>query len=360
VTERAASRVDDAATSNGPASLRVIAADAGDARWDRFVAGANGSTFCHLGGWREIMTDVLGHEPLYLAACGDSGAWRGVLPLVRVRSIFGHYLVSMPFLNDGGPLGDDVARRQLVEHAVGEAQRSGAALLELRTRNPLSGRIETSNRKITVHLEMPATVELLWEKTFRAKLRSQVRRPTKDGMTARCGSAELAPFYDVFARNMRDLGTPVMPRAFFERIATVFGDRAVFATVYTAEGSPAAAACCFVWGDELEVTWASSLRELNRLSPNMLLYARLMEEAIGRGVRLFNFGRCTPDGPTHRFKQQWGGHDVALPWGYWSKSGAASTPSPDRPIFRVATAVWSRLPMAIANRVGPVLARQLP
>jgi CelD/BcsL family acetyltransferase involved in cellulose biosynthesis len=140
----------------------------------------------------------------------------------------------------------------------------------------------------------------------------------------------------------------------------VFGDRVVFVTVYTKEGSPAAAACALVCGDELEVTWASSLRELNRLSPNMLLYARLMEEAIARGVRVFNFGRCTPDGPTHRFKQQWGGRDVPLPWAFWSKTGVASTPSPDRPIFRAATAVWSRLPMAIANRVGQLLARQLP
>jgi len=341
-------------------SLRIVTVAASDNRWDRFVATAEGSTFCHLAGWREIMTDVLGHEAIYLAAEEPGQKWRGVLPLVRVRSMLGHYLVSLPFLNDGGPLGDDAARLQLVEHAVAEARRSGATLLELRSRGAVSGPVSPSHRKISVHLAMPESVDELWTKTFRAKLRSQVRRPTKDGMTARCGPAELAPFYDVFARNMRDLGTPVLPRAFFERIAAVFGDRVVFATVYTTEGVPAAAACCLVWRDELEVTWASSIRELNRLSPNMLLYARLMEEAIGRGVRLFNFGRCTPDGPTHRFKQQWGGDDVPLPWAYWSKSGAAGTPSPDRPLFRVATAVWSRLPMAIANRLGPVLARQLP
>jgi len=341
-------------------SLRIVTVAASDDRWDRFVATAEGSTFCHLAGWREIMTDVLGHEAIYLAAEDPGQTWRGVLPLVRVRSMLGHYLVSLPFLNDCGPLGDDAARLQLVEHAVAEARRSGATLLELRSRGAVSGPVSPSHRKISVHLAMPESVDELWTKTFRAKLRSQVRRPTKDGMTARCGPAELAPFYDVFARNMRDLGTPVLPRAFFERIAAVFGDRVVFATVYTTEGVPAAAACCLVWRDELEVTWASSIRELNRLSPNMLLYARLMEEAIGRGVRLFNFGRCTPDGPTHRFKQQWGGDDVPLPWAYWSKSGAAGTPSPDRPLFRVATAVWSRLPMAIANRLGPVLARQLP
>lgn len=357
MTGHALSRADGAESAE---SLRIETVAAGDSRWDQFVGVAKESTFCHLAGWREIMTDVLGHEAIYVAAADASGAWRGVLPLVRVRSILGHYLVSMPFLNDGGPLGDDVAQVQLVEHAIAEAKRSGSTLLELRARHAVPGSLASSHRKISVHLPMPATVEELWAKTFKAKLRSQVRRPAKEGMTARGGAGEIAPFYDVFARNMRDLGTPVLPRAFFERIASVFGDRALFVTVYTAEGNPAAAACCLVWRDELEVTWASSLRELNRLSPNMLLYSRLMEEAIGRGVRLFNFGRCTPDGPTHRFKQQWGGYDVPLPWAFWSKSGAAGTPSPDRPVFRFATAVWSRLPMAVANRLGPVLSRQLP
>jgi hypothetical protein len=92
----------------------------------------------------------------------------------------------------------------------------------------------------------------------------------------------------------------------------------------------------------------------------MLLYGHLMEEAIGRGMRVFNFGRCTPGGATHRFKQQWGGYDLPLPWPSWSRDGTIGTPSPDRPAFRLATAAWSRLPLAIANRLGPVLARHIP
>ena len=115
-----------------------------------------------------------------------------------------------------------------------------------------------------------------------------------------------------------------------------------------------------IWRDEIEVTWASSLRAYNKSSPNMLLYSQLMEEAIERGIRVFNFGRCTAGGPTHRFKQQWGGHDVPLPWPSWSRDGTIGTPSPDRPAFRLATAAWSRLPLAIANRLGPVLARHIP
>ena len=340
--------------------LRVEREVGVSAEWDRFVSMVDGSTFCHLAGWERIMTDVLRHECLYLVAKDGRGSWRGVLPLVRVRSILGHYLVSLPFLNDGGPLGDEIARRRLVDHAVAEAQRSGAALLELRARDALPGPVTASNRKITVHLPLPESAEALWARTFRAKLRSQIRRPIKEGMTARCGPDELPPFYEVFARNMRDLGTPVLPRAFFERISSTFGERVIFTAVYTADGKPAATACALMWRDEVEIVWASSLREYNRFSPNMLLYAHTMQESIARGARLFNFGRCTPGGSTHKFKQQWGGHEVPLPWPCWSRTGAAGTPSPDGPVFRLATAIWSRLPMRIANRVGPMLARHLP
>lgn len=340
--------------------LRIARSDGSPADWDRFVSAAEGSTFCHLAGWEQIMTDVMGHECLYLVATDAAGNWRGVLPLVRVRSILGHYLMSMPFLNDGGPLGDEVARERLVEHAVAEARRSGADLLELRSRDELPGPVTSSNRKLTVLLPLPASTGELWEKTFRSKLRSQIRRPQKEGMTATSGVEQLAPFYEVFARNMRDLGTPVLPRAFFERLATTFGDRAIFSTVYSADGKPAAAACSLAWRDEVEIVWASSLSEYNRFSPNMLLYAHIMEESIGRGARTFNFGRCTPGGATHKFKRQWGGSDLPLPWPAWSRRESSGAPNPERPIFRVATAVWSRLPMAVANRVGPLLARHLP
>jgi FemAB-related protein (PEP-CTERM system-associated) len=352
---RATSPADD----QGGAGVSVSLSDDVDA-WDRFVDAAPASTFSHLAGWRDIMTDVLGHECVYLTVKDDDGALRGVLPLVRVIGMLGHYLVSLPFLNDGGPLGDEVACRRLTEHAVAEARRSGARLLELRARHEVGGPVASSFRKTAVHLPLPDSVQALWEHTFRAKLRSQIRRPVKAGMTARVGADQIGAFYDVFARNMRDLGTPVLPRAFFDRLAAVFGDRVLWVAVYSATGAPAAAACCLTWRDEIEVTWASSLREYNSLSPNMLLYATLMEQAIGRGMRVFNFGRCTPGGATHRFKQQWGGRDLPLPWAFWSRDGAVGTPSADSAAFRLATTAWRRLPMGIANRLGPVLARQLP
>jgi serine/alanine adding enzyme len=341
-------------------SVRIVESSQDTDRWDRYVTSVAGSTFSHLAGWKQIMTGVLGHECIYLAAVDETGEWRGVLPLVRVRSVLGHYLISLPFLNDGGPVGDVGAQESLVEHAVGEARRSGAGLLELRSRQDVPGPVTPSFRKISVHLSLPVSVEELWKSTLRTKLRTKIRRAAKEGMVFRCGTGELDGFYEVFARNMRDLGTPVLPRVFFQRLASTFGSRVLFAAVSTKSGAPVAGACCLRWRDEMEVTWGSSLREFNHLSPNMLLYCRLMEEAIAREVRVFNFGRCTPGGGTHEFKRQWGGQDVPLAWPFWSRHATVAVPSAKSPFYRFATAAWRHLPVGVTNRLGPVFARLLP
>lgn len=333
-------------------------ADAAPA-WDAFVARAEESSFCHLAAWREILSEVLGAECLYWAATDHNGDWQGVLPLARVKSrIFGHYLVSLPFLNYGGPLGTPAARRRLAQAAVEEARRSHADLLELRTRQETGLDLTVSARKITVLLDLPRSSQALWD-AFPPKLRSQIRRPIKAGLEVKFGAAQREAFYEVFARGMRDLGTPVLPRAWFERIAMHFPRHVTFGVAYC-RGQPLAAGCGFVWEKEFEMTWACALRAESRLAANMLLYWSFLEEMIGRGVRVFNFGRCTPGGGTHRFKQQWGGRDLPLPWCQYASRGRAATPSPHDPAFSWAPRVWRRLPLPIANLLGPRLVRFLP
>lgn len=340
----------------GPES--VFAVEQGDV-WDAFIAADPGASVCHRWAWRRVFEDVLRHECLYLGTRDGNGRLDAVLPLVEVRSrLFGRYLVSVPFLNYGGVVGSAAGRAALVTRAIGEARRRGADLLELRARGEPQPGIEAVTRKITVVLPLPDSAAALLER-FPAKLRSQIRRPQKDGMTARFGPGELEPFYEVFARNMRDLGTPVLSRRFFAGIVDGLADCADVGVVY-AGTRPVAAGFGFRWGGEFEMTWASSLREFNRSAPNMLLYWGFMERAIEAGLARFNFGRCTPGGGTHRFKLQWGGVDEPLRWGQWSPRGVSSTPAPVGRFFRTATAVWSRLPVAITRRAGPPLARVLP
>jgi serine/alanine adding enzyme len=228
--------------------IRLFEGD--DDQWDRWVTASPDSTFCHLAGWRTVMRDALGHEASYLIAEDEDGSWRGVLPLVRVRSrIFGRYLLSMPFLNYGGPLGDELARTALARHAAELARQEGVRLLELRARMPVPGPLARADRKITVLLALPGTVDELWARTYKAKLRSQIRRPVKEGMTATFGADLVEPFYEVFARNMRDLGTPVLPRRFFDGIARHLGEHAEFCVVWS-NGRPVADGSGFVWRRE--------------------------------------------------------------------------------------------------------------
>jgi serine/alanine adding enzyme len=326
--------------------------------WDEFAARQNGFTHFHRYGWRRVIESVFGHECFYLVA-QDGDAIHGVLPLVRVKSVvFGHYLVSMPFLNYGGPLGSDAAVRALVEHVCARATQDRAKLLELRSRRPLPIDLTASHRKITVVLDLAPTADATFKK-FDSKLRSQIRRPQKEGVTVQFGRDQVDPFFDVFARHMRDLGTPTQSRRFFTAIADAFADDAVFGCAYL-RGRPVAAGCGFAFGREFEMTWASSLREFSRESPNMLLYWACIERAVERGVTTFNFGRCTPGSGTHRFKMQWGGREEPLWWYGLSSKPDAATPSPNDGAYSWGPRLWRHLPAPLATALGPRIVRYIP
>jgi serine/alanine adding enzyme len=327
--------------------------------WDAFVADTPGSSHCHLWGWREVITRTFGHECLYLVAADSAGTWQGVLPLARVRSrVFGHYLVSMPFLNRGGPIGTPEAQRALVDEAVGEAQRSGAHLLELRARDPLPGDLHVSSRKLTVTLDLPATPEPLL-KGFHQKVRANTRKAGKAGAEMRYGPEQMEAFYDVYAESMRDLGTPVLPQRFFAEVRDQLAGVVTFGALWL-EGRPIAGQCAFEWQDGIELVWGSARREHHALKASSAIHWAFMERAVRHGRRLFDFGRSTPGSGPHEFKKSWGGVDVPLPWAQWSPNGVVATPSADKPLFRAATATWMRLPLGVANRVGPFLSPWLP
>jgi serine/alanine adding enzyme len=340
------------------AQLRIArATEPGDELyWDEFVRAAPTASFCHLSAWRSIVEDVLGREYMPLVAVTTDGEWQGVMPLVRVRAaLLGHSLISLPFLNYGGPLGTEAAQYALLQEALREAVASDASLLQVRSRFPVSIMAPSARPKVLTLLDLPPSSDTLWQ-SFPAKLRSQIRRARKERMEFRLGVDQLTAFYQVFARNMRDLGTPVYSPIFFRAIAERFPEFAV-GVVYL-DGRPVAAGAGFTWRDEFELTWASSLREYSRLAPNMLLYWSFMEAMIERGVTAFNFGRSSPGASTHRFKMQWGGRTVPLPWLEWTPR-ARNNGGPSS-VAQLLSRAWSRLPLPVANRLGPPLAQRLP
>ena len=327
--------------------------------WDSFLDAHPRATLYHTWRWTELLHEVFGFSVHRLAARDPSGRLAGVLPLVEQQGpIFGRRLVSLPFFNYGGPLGlsEDV-EQDLLAQAAELARRRGVATLEIRDRTPRHGLCVRTD-KWTVELALPRDANTL-DRQLGAKLRSQIRRADREEPVIACGGAELvAEFYGIFAATMRDLGTPVHPRRFFEvLIERLASDCTV--VVVRLRGRAAAAAWLTHFRDRTEIPWAASLRERRTSSVNMRLYWECLLQAMQRGSRVFDFGRSTVDSGTYRFKLQWGGEARPLFWAYPLLPTGAATGGHGR-LAQAAQSLWSRMPLPLANRLGPLTSPGLP
>jgi len=331
------------------------------AEWDQFVEAQPNATGYHAWAWRTVFTQAFGHEPVYLVARRERELV-GVLPTVVFRSwLFGRFMVSLPFVNYGGVLtGDADAKQALLEAARHEARARRCAHIELRHSDRVYGELPVKQHKVAMTLPLAASVDAAWNGIDR-KARNQVRKAQKSDLDVAIGGLELVGgFYRVFAENMRDLGTPVYSRAFFETVLSVFPDRArVFLVRHN--GRPVAGAVTLRHRDTMEIPWASSLRSYRASCPNNLLYWTAIEHAVQTGCRTFDFGRSTPGEGTYEFKRQWGAVSAPLFWEYALMSGGSLPDyNPTNPRFKPAIAVWRRLPVTVATAVGPSIVRSIP
>lgn len=330
--------------------------------WDEFVQTAPGHTAYHLYRWRTIIEKGFGHAGYYLAAVDDNGEWRGVLPLIHMQSrLFGSFLVSVPFVNYGGIV---ASAHEAVAVLLDEAERlrqcCGASHVELRHIGSGLADLPTRHHKVTMILELAETVEEQW-KGFNAKLRNQIRKPEKSGLVPEIGHLELLDgFYNVFARNMRDLGTPVYAKDFFRTVLKELSDSSAIVAVRH-RGKVIAAGIAVWHNDAMEIPWASSIADYKQFCPNNILYWEAIRFAIRMGLRWFDFGRSTPDEGTFNFKKQWGGEPVPLSWQYLLPEGQKLPElSPKNPKYEMAIKVWQKLPVGITRLIGPPIVRNIP
>ncbi len=331
-------------------------------QWDRYVMKSEEASCYHLISWKDIIERSFGHQTYYILAEDGERRVQGILPLVRLKSLFfGHFMVSLPFFNSGGICADrSEVRDRLFQEAAHIARQEGAEHVELRHSYPVEG-LQAKTAKVSMRLSLTQDPEKLWN-VFPSKLRSQVQRPVKEGMFANIGGEEaLDDFYRIFSINMRDLGTPVYPKQFFRNILKAFPSTTWICTVYTRDREPAAAGFLVGFKDTLEIPWASSLRSHNKYSPNMLLYWTVLRFACEKGYNNFDFGRSTPGEGTYRFKEQWGAQPVQLYWHYWLKSGDRMPElNPRNPKYRMAISLWKKLPVGVTRMIGPSIVKNLP
>lgn len=342
-------------------NVRVVDPYAPNSDWSEFVAQHPDASHYHKLEWAGLIRDEFRQQAHYLMA-EAGGEVRGVLPLIRLKSrLFGDFMVSMPYLNYGSVLAaDSEARKALVDAAIERGGAMGVSHIELRDTETLERDLPARTDKVAMVLELPESLDDLG-KSIGSKRRSQVRRPLREDPEILVGGAEQVDlFYQVFSRNMRDLGTPVYAKSFFERMASTFAADVKIVAI-TVRGEPAAAAFLVGHGAQLEIPWASTVRDFNRISINMLLYWEVLRYAIDAGYQRFDFGRSTIDAGTYRFKKQWGAEPRQLHWHYWlADGGEPPKMNPDNPKYAMAIRTWQKLPLSVANRIGPRIVRNLP
>jgi len=326
--------------------------------WDEFVTGHGLSGPFHLFAWREAVGRAYGHTSRYLVAHNDAGAIEGVLPLILVKPPFLQgYLVSLPFCDYGGPLARSPEAAGLLVRRAAELARSSRSKLEIRCAGPdtsmqAAPSLGPVSHKSRMLLDLPGSATVLWD-SFKSKLRSQIRRPQKDGMEFRMGSADyLDHFYHVFSTNMKELGSPVHARAWIASVLDAYGGRAHVGMVYRG-AEPVAGGVVIEHRDTVTIPWASALSAYSRSSPNMLLYWGFLRYAADNGFKRFDFGRSTPGEGTYLFKAQWGARPEPLSWYVEGNADAQDAAAKPGRIRQAVASVWSRLPGDVANALGP-------
>jgi len=328
--------------------------------WDEFVQRSDQGSYCHFSGWRRVMERAYGHPSFYLWSHED-GETKGILPLILINSIlFGRSLVSLPFLDEGGICSDDnETRAGLYKEAVRLFEDCKADCLDLRHHQPSGLALPFHGSKVTLTLSLPNNPDVMW-KHFDTKLRNQIRKAMKSGIKAHwTGTVGLSDFYDTFAINMRDLGSPVHSRRFFAAVLDEFPKSARFILVRKGNET-IGGGLCLLFKDTLLMPWASSNREYFSLCPNHLLYWEAIQWGCENGFRKFDFGRSSPGSGSYRFKKQWGAIEEPLHWQCLNRNGRrGATVRADDIRYRWLVKTWKNLPLVMTNSIGPLLRKQM-
>jgi len=329
---------------------------------DIYLSGKqNSSPYQHLQ-WLIAIKEAYGHDYYYLLAKSDTQIV-GVLPLCLFKNLRGKlHICSLPFCDVGGAVSEsEEIKSALIEYALKHLGHQYSAFLEIRQLSTGTKPIvDLTGRKVSMMLKLPDDADTLF-KSFKSKLRSQIRKSEKNGLTFDYsdGAIGIEEFYKVFSRNMHKLGSPTHSKRWFHALREFYQDELLVGRVCYGDKTVGAGILLFS-GQNVSVPWASTLKGYNKLAPNMMLYWNLLRLSCERGCKLFDFGRSTYAGGTYKFKHQWGAEPVLLDWQYLDKNGKpVSFSSPGRYTRHLIEFVWKNMPLLLANIIGPRLRKHI-
>lgn len=346
---------DNAAQAGARAVTVRGATDSDGPAWDRFVLDVPGGSFFHRFGWRRIFRDVFRLQPRYLIA-ERAGAVAGVLPLVHQRSLlFGNALVAAPFCVEGGPVAsDDLARAALDKAAISLMQELQVPYLEFRSlRASRPGWAVKQDLYATFARELHADEQknLL---AIPRKQRAVVRKTLSSGLVS-AAEPGVDVLFRVYGESMRNLGTPMFPKRYFTALREEFGDDCDIVVIR--DGAlPVSAVLNFYFKDTVLPYYGGGTILARRNGANDFLYWEVMRRAAIRGCRRFDFGRSKAGSGAFAFKKNWGFEPQWLGYEYWLADGTPiPQKNPNAPVYAALSSVWKRLPLPLANFIGPFL-----
>lgn len=330
-----------------------------ESAWDAFVFAHPEATFFHRAAWRHVIERSFGHRTYYFCA-ERGGAIVGILPLVHVRSrLFGDSLVSTPFCVYGGPLAvDEVARAVLDARAETLARDLSVGALVYRSR--AQSRPDWAQQDQT-YATFRKTLDPDPERNLLAiprKQRAVVRQAIKYGLESRIEPTPDAQF-DLYALSLRNLGTPGFSRRYFRELCDAFGADCESLVVYH-RGRAVSGVLSFYFREEVLPYYGGGAPVARALGAADYMYWDVMRRAALRGLRVFDFGRSKVGTGAYAFKKNWGFVPQPLVYEYYlPRGGAIPEINPLNPKYQLFIALWKRLPLLLANALGPRLSRSL-
>ena len=352
---------------DGGAGLGVVTLDLNDAAQvaaaDAFVKGNVDGTPFHRPGWLHAVERGTGNRAYMLAAVASSGQIAGLLPLTHMKSrLFGEALVSSGFAVDGGILaGDPGVHSALACAAEGLARDRRIGSIELRGGTAPSedwSVHEGSHLGFVRPIASDDEAELLAvPRKHRAELRKALANPA---LRVEVGRDEhlVATHYDVYAQSVRNLGTPVFPRRLFREVLAAFGEDADILIVYEGD-RPVSGVLTLYHQGKVMPFWGGGVADARRLRSNELMYYRLMGHGRTRGMRVFDFGRSKTGSGQAAWKKSFGFDPVPLAYHSWSATGERRDINPNSAHYQRRVEMWKKLPLPIANLIGPLISRGL-
>jgi FemAB-related protein (PEP-CTERM system-associated) len=331
-----------------------------ESAWDNYVGHHSDTTIFHRAGWKGLIERSMGYPGSYLMAL-ENGQIVGIYPLFILSTrLFGTMGISLPFVNYGGIAADCLeVERLLTDEAETIGRAAGCSYIELRQRYPLKSELPATDRKVVSVIPLQEDPERVFSRLHQ-NVRNKIRKTQKNGVTVQQGAEYLSEFYRIYSRNLRDLGTPVLTRRFFEAVVETFPHnvRVYLAIRY---GKTIGAKVVLVDRDTCYFVWSATIREDLCYAPVHALNWKAIEDACSDGCKRIDFGRSTTESSHHNFKKYWGVESQTLPWVY-QLLDCNQIPGlhKENQKFAAAIALWKRLPLFLSRILGPAIARRLP